>query len=87
MTTHSEENRIVDKIHNRKIFQTETWSRLNYIFKVLTNAGFQRICDFRLNNSMSIGWQYYLINDEKHVVRVLATEFLGQYIQVEFQKP
>ncbi|MDH4261864.1 MAG: hypothetical protein OEV78_02330 [Spirochaetia bacterium] len=82
----TEEDRIIDKIQNKKTFQTESWQRLYYIFEVLKNAGFHMRGDFAVNNSKSIGWQYYLVNKNNDLAHVLATEFIGEYIQVEFRK-
>lgn len=86
MSFQSEEERIIEKIEKLKTFQTETWVRLDFIFKILADFEFQKKWDFRVHNSRSIGWQYFFIRNQREIARVLASDFLGRYIQVEFAK-
>ena len=80
-----EDKRIREKIAAQVTFQTENWFRLDYIIDTLGDFGFQPQYDFAALNSRCVGWQYFFMNDKKQIVRVLTSDFLGKYIQVEFQ--
>jgi len=86
MSGNAEKTRILEKIKYRKTFQSETWGRLDFILQSLVEAGFNRRWNSHIVYKRALGGQFFLMNRKNEKVTVIASDFLGKFVQVEFHK-
>jgi hypothetical protein len=79
-----EKSRIIQKIKERKVFQSESWDNLTFILKILEKNGFFRPGDMATEPTNQKGVRFYLVKDKREKASILLNEFMGKYIQVEF---
>lgn len=79
-------NEIEGYIESKKDFRLQGWDQRDTLLRLLKNAGFNRLYQSQTLDPRAYGGQFYLRNDKGDHVAIIATNFFGPCIDVNFTR-